>query len=574
VSFTLHGIGVSPGIAIGVARLASHSRVEVAHYVLPAQFIDKEIARFDDAMNTVRQEMQALRAQIPANAPAEMPAFLDMHLMILDDSTLSSVPKQLMRSQSCNAEWALTQQMEQLVAQFEAIEDAYLRERKTDVVQVVERVLKVLLGHPDNLPSNESNLADCILVAHDLSPADMINFKRQQFAAFITDVGGATSHAAILARSMNIISVMALHSALNLIRDNEIIIVDGQQGVVIVDPDDAELEEYQLRQNQWRIEHQKLKRITSSRAATIDGIEIELHANIELPQDIPAVKASGATGIGLFRSEFLFMNRVGLPTEDEQFDAYREVAAAMNGQPVTIRTLDVGADKPLGELTEHTLNPALGRRAIRLCLSEQALFHTQLRAILRASHYGNVKILIPMLSNLTELRQTYTAIERAKASLTAENIAFDNAIAVGGMIEIPAAALMASAFAERLDFLSIGTNDLIQYTLAIDRADDKVSYLYDPLHPAVLQLIVMTLRAGEKAGKPVSVCGEMAGDPKLTRLLIGLGLRKFSMQPASLLSVKQQVLTTHSSEIHALTQKILKSTDTEKTEALMVRLNR
>jgi phosphotransferase system enzyme I (PtsI) len=367
---------------------------------------------------------------------------------------------------------------------------------------------------------------------------------------------------------------MALHSALNLIRDNEIIIVDGQQGVVIVDPDDAELEEYQLRQNQWRIEHQKLKRITSSRAATIDGIEIELHANIELPQDIPAVKASGATGIGLFRSEFLFMNRVGLPTEDEQFDAYREVAAAMNGQPVTIRTLDVGADKPLGELTEHTLNPALGRRAIRLCLSEQALFHTQLRAILRASHYGNVKILIPMLSNLTELRQTYTAIERAKASLTAENIAFDNAIAVGGMIEIPAAALMASAFAERLDFLSIGTNDLIQYTLAIDRADDKVSYLYDPLHPAVLQLIVMTLRAGEKAGKPVSVCGEMAGDPKLTRLLIGLGLRKFSMQPASLLSVKQQVLTTHSSEIHALTQKILKSTDTEKTEALMVRLNR
>ncbi|NOT17710.1 MAG: phosphoenolpyruvate--protein phosphotransferase [Sulfuriferula sp.] len=573
MSFTLHGIGVSPGIAIGVARLASHSRVEVAHYVLPAQFIDKEIARFDDAMNTVRQEMQALRAQIPANAPAEMPAFLDMHLMILDDSTLSSVPKQLMRSQSCNAEWALTQQMEQLVAQFEAIEDAYLRERKTDVVQVVERVLKVLLGHPDNLPSNESNLADCILVAHDLSPADMINFKRQQFAAFITDVGGATSHAAILARSMNIISVMALHSALSLIRDNEIIIVDGQQGVVIVDPDDAELEEYQLRQNQWRIEHQKLKRITSSRAATIDGIEIELHANIELPQDIAAVKASGATGIGLFRSEFLFMNRVGLPTEDEQFEAYREVAAAMNGMPVTIRTLDVGADKPLGELTEHTLNPALGRRAIRLCLSEQALFHTQLRAILRASHYGNVKILIPMLSNLTELRQTYTAIERAKTSLTAENIAFDNTIAVGGMIEIPAAALMASAFAERLDFLSIGTNDLIQYTLAIDRADDKVSYLYDPLHPAVLQLIVMTLRAGEKAGKPVSVCGEMAGDPKLTRLLLGMGLRRFSMQSASLLSVKQQVLTTQISDAQSLIQKVLKATDTDKVDMLMARLN-
>jgi phosphotransferase system enzyme I (PtsI) len=573
VSFTLHGIGVSPGIAIGVARLASHSRIEVAHYVLPTQYVDKEIARFADAVSTVRTEMQTLRGQIPTNAPAEMPAFLDMHLMILDDSMLSSVPKQLIRSQQCNAEWALTQQMEQLVAQFESIDDPYLRERKTDVVQVVERVLKVLLGHRDNLPSNESNLADCILVAHDLSPADMINFKRQRYAAFITDVGGTTSHAAILARSMNITSVMALHNALGLIRDNEIIIVDGENGVVVVDPDDAELEEYQLRQSQWRIEHQKLKRITTSRAATLDNVEIELHANIELPQDVAAAKLSGATGIGLFRSEFLFMNRPDLPTEDEQFEAYREVAAAMNGQPVTIRTLDVGADKPLGDLTAQTLNPALGRRAIRLCLSELALFHTQLRAILRASHYGKVQILIPMLCNLTELQQTYAAIERAKITLAEDKLPFDANIAVGGMIEIPAAALMAQAFAERMDFLSIGTNDLIQYTLAIDRADDSVSYLYNPLHPAILHLISQTLRAGEKAGKPVSVCGEMAGDPKLTRLLIGLGLRKFSMQSASLLSVKQQILQTHSSEIYALTQKILKTSDADKIDALMARLN-
>jgi phosphoenolpyruvate--protein phosphotransferase (EC 2.7.3.9) len=294
---------------------------------------------------------------------------------------------------------------------------------------------------------------------------------------------------------------MALHNALNLIRDNEIIIVDGEQGVVIVDPDDAELEEYQLRKDQWEIEHQKLKRIITSRAATLDRVAIELHGNIELPQDIAAVKDSGATGIGLFRSEFLFMNRTDLPTEEEQFCAYRHVAAAMSGMPVTIRTLDVGADKPLGELTEHTLNPALGRRAIRLCLAELGLFHTQLRAILRASHYGKVKILIPMLSNLTELRLTYAAIDRAKASLAAENIPFDDTVEIGGMIEIPAAALMASAFAERMDFLSIGTNDLIQYTLAIDRADDSVAYLYDPMHPAVLQLIAMTLRAGEKAGK-------------------------------------------------------------------------
>ena len=573
MSFTLHGIGVSPGIAIGVARLASHSRIEVAHYVLSQQYLDKEIARFEDAVATVRNEMELLRTQIPANAPAELPAFLDMHLMILNDSMLSEVPKQLIRSQQCNAEWALTQQMEHLIAQFDAIEDAYLRERKADVVQVVERVLKVLLGHPDNLPSTESNLADCILVAHDLSPADMIGFKRQQFAAFITDVGGLTSHTAILARSLNISSVMALHNAHSLIRDNEIIIVDGEQGVVIVDPDDAELEEYQLRQHQWQIEHQKLKRLTTSRATTLDGIAIELHANIELPQDVSAVKESGATGIGLFRSEFLFMNRADLPGEDEQFEAYREVAVAMHGLPVTIRTLDVGADKPLGGLTEHTLNPALGRRAIRLCLSETALFQTQLRALLRASHYGQVKILIPMLSNLLELRLTYAAIDRAKASLAAEGIPFNPAIEVGGMIEIPAAALMASAFAERMDFLSIGTNDLIQYTLAIDRADDSVAYLYDPTHPAVLQLIAITLRAGEKAGKPVSVCGEMAGDPKLTRLLIGLGLRRFSMQPASLLSVKQQVLKTHIGNNVAVTQKILKASDADKLEGFLLRLN-
>lgn len=573
MSFTLHGIGVSPGIAIGVARLASHSRVEVAHYVLSQQHLDKETARFDDAIATVRNEMETLRTQIPVNAPAELPAFLDMHLMILNDSMLSEVPKQLIRSQQCNAEWALAQQMEHLVAQFEEIEDEYLRERKTDVVQVVERVLKVLLGHPDNLPSTESNLADCILVAHDLSPADMIGFKRQQFAAFVTDVGGSTSHTAILARSLNISSVMALHNAHTLIRDNEIIIVDGEQGVVIVDPDDAELEEYQLRQHQWQIEHQKLKRLTTSRAATLDGIEIELHANIELPEDVVAVRESGATGIGLFRSEFLFMNRADLPTEDEQFEAYREVAAAMQGMPVTIRTLDVGADKPLGGLTQHTLNPALGRRAIRLCLAESALFHTQLRALLRASHYGKVKILIPMLSNLSELKLTYAAIERAKVSLTADGIPYNPALEVGGMIEIPAAALMAAAFAERLDFLSIGTNDLIQYTLAIDRADDSVAYLYDPIHPAVLQLISITLRAGEKAGKPVSVCGEMAGDPKLTRLLIGLGLRRFSMQPASLLSVKQQVLKTHIGNNVNVTQKILKASDADKLEGFMARLN-
>ncbi len=573
MSFTLHGIGVSPGIAIGVCRVASHTRIEVAHYVLSSQSLDKEVARFDHAIATVRNEMEVLRKQIPVNAPAELSAFLDMHQMILDDAMLSDVPRQLIHSQQCNAEWALAQQMEHLLEQFDAIEDAYLRERKADVVQVVERVLKVLLGHPDNLPSTESNLADCILVAHDLSPADMISFKRQRYSAFITDVGGATSHTAILARSLGIPSVMALHSAHELIRDNEIMIVDGDQGVVIVDPADNELEEYQLRQEQWLLEHQKLRRLSGSRSATLDGLDIELFANIELPDDVTAAKQAGATGIGLFRSEFLFMNRTDLPGEEEQFDAYRAVATEMLGQPVTIRTLDIGADKPVGGLTDNTLNPALGRRAIRLCLSEPAMFHTQLRAILRASHYGQVRIMIPMLCNLQELRMTRQALMRARASLEADGIPFDAQIQLGGMIEVPAAAMMAHAFAEQLDFLSIGTNDLIQYTLAIDRADDGVAYLYDPRHPAVVQLIAQTIRAGSKLGKPVSICGEMAGDPRLTRLLLGLGLRYFSMQSASLLSVKQQVLKADMQKIALLVQKILKTTDEDKLDSLYARLN-
>lgn len=573
MSATLHGIGVSSGIAIGPARLASHTRIEVAHYVLQKAHLAEELERFDEAVQTVRAEMSTLRGQIPANAPAELPAFLDMHLMILNDSMLSQAPKQLIETQQCNAEWALTQQMEQLVAQFDEIDDAYLRERKTDVVQVVERVIKVLLGHPGHLPLAEDARHDGILVAHDLSPADMIGFKRQQFAAFITDMGGTTSHTAILARSLNIPSVMALHNARSLIRENETIIVDGDHGVVILDPDETVLEEYRLRQNEWKIEHQKLRRLKGNRAATLDGVVVELHGNIELPQDVAAVQESGATGIGLFRSEFLFMNRTDLPSEDEQFEAYREVAQAMNGMPVTIRTLDLGADKPLAGLTAHSLNPALGLRAIRLCLAEPKLFRAQLRAILRASFFGQVRILIPMLSSLPELRQTQYAIEAAKASLIADGIPFDPAIKVGGMIEIPAAALAAQAFAERMDFLSIGTNDLIQYTLAIDRADDSVSHLYDPLHPAVLQLIAMTIRAGDKAGKPVSVCGEMAGDPLLTRLLLGLGLRSYSMHPASLLSVKQRVLKSNSVEATAQAGKIMRGHEPDKLQTLLTRLN-
>ncbi len=573
MSFSLHGIGVSGGIAIGYAHLASNARVEVPQYMLDKQYIEEELARFDEAIVATRTELETLRDHIPANAPAELSAFLDMHLMFLGDSMIAEEPKRLIRETQCNAEWALAQQMEALVARFEEIDDAYLRSRQEDVVQVVQRVLKALMGHPSHLPLDVDFDSERILVAHELTPADMVIFKNVHFAAFVTDLGGATSHTAILARSMAMPSVMALHNARGLIRDHDLLIVDGRDGVVLVNPDEAVLAEYRLRQNQWRIDTDKLKRLKSGKSATLDGTAVELMANIELVSDIDAVKAAGAHGVGLFRSEFLFLNRDDLPTEDEQYEAYRAVAEALEGKPVTIRTLDLGADKqaPWG----HTVadNPALGLRAIRLCLVEPGLFHTQLRAILRASAHGRVRILVPMLANFVELRQTLQRIDEAKESLRRDGLKFDDGIPVGGMIEVPAAALSATFFAEQLDFLSIGTNDLIQYTLAIDRADDSVAHLYDPLHPAVLGLIQQTLRAGAKAGKPVSVCGEMAGDPLLTRLLLGLGLRSFSMHPASLLQVKQQVLRSHLDEISPVAQKLLKNTDPEKTATILSRLN-
>ncbi|OIP11757.1 MAG: phosphoenolpyruvate--protein phosphotransferase [Betaproteobacteria bacterium CG2_30_59_46] len=573
MSFSMHGVGVSGGIAIGNAHLISHAILEVPYYVLPSAQIPDEITRFETAITTTRNELEALRVNIPAGSPAEFSAFLGLHLLILGDNTLSRTPIDLIKSQRFNAEWALKQQMDTLLAQFGQIEDDYLRERKADVVQVVERVLKALLGHSSYMPPPVSAELGRILVAHDLSPADMMLFKQQPFAAFITDVGGATSHTAIVARSLNIPSIVALHHAHQLIRENELLIVDGQQGVVIVNPDRQILAEYKLRQSQWEIEKQKLKRLKSTAAATLDGTAVELHANIELPQDIPQVKASGATGIGLFRSEFLFLNRDDLPDEEEQFAAYRKVAQDMKGLPVTIRTLDLGADKQLRFADRSGDNPALGLRAIRLCLAEPQMFHTQLRAILRASHYGKVRLLIPMLSSLSELRQTLHLIGHAKQELAQESVPFDTLIPVGGMIEIPAAALSAQAFAKSLDFLSIGTNDLIQYTLAIDRTDDTVAHLYDPLHPAVLQLIAMSIAAADRAGIPVSVCGEMAGDAKLIRLLLGLGLRQFSMHPAHVLTVKQQILTSDLPHLTGVAQKMLKTYEPEKLHQLLARMN-
>jgi phosphotransferase system enzyme I (PtsI) len=573
MSFTIHGIGVSGGIAIGHAQLMTHAGLEVPRYAVPPHQAPEESARFEAAIEQVRAEFEELRASVPATAPAEFGAFINLHLMILNDSTLSVAPRRIIETENCNAEWALKVQAEALLAQFDEIEDEYLRERRADVIQVAERVMKTLSGQPGYVPPPRTDAArSLILVAHDLSPADVVQFKQHRFASFITDLGGTTSHTAVVARSLAIPSIVALHRARQMIRENELVIVDGTLGVVIVDPDERVLAEYQLRQQQFDLERQKLRRIRDRRAVTRDGVAVELQANIELPADVTEALDNGATGIGLFRSEFLFLNRDDLPDEDEQFEAYRKVAEEMDGMPVTIRTYDLGADKE--DVQERvTTNPALGLRAIRLCLTEPKRFITQLRAMLRASNHGKINILIPMLATAAEIDQTLALIQQAKASLDEEGASYDPGIQVGGMIEVPAAALALGIFIRKLDFLSIGTNDLIQYTLAIDRTDDTVAHLYDPLHPAVLALISGIIATAARAKVPVALCGEMAGDTALTRLLLAFGLRQYSMHIAHLLDVKQIILKSDYSRLRPLARKMLRATDPDRLRALLDELN-
>src|ERR1700682_5720221 len=575
VCFTMHGIGVSGGIAIGHAHLFAGMGAEVDHYEIPGADVIREQRRYDRAVREVRDELNELAESVRHSAAAELAPFVNVHMLLLDDAAFKEAPRDIIREQHANAEWALRTQLDELLLQFADIEDPYLKEREDDVRQVAERILGALAGTQRRIAMKPVREDASILVARDLSPADVILFREHPFAAFITDLGGATSHTAIVARSMNFPAIVALHHARNLIHEDELIIVDGTQGVVIVNPDRHVLAEYRLKQNQARLERDKLKRLKSAPAATLDGTQVQLYANIELPSDVEAVRASGATGIGLFRSEFLFMNRRDLPDEDEQYEAYRDVVEGMKGLPVTIRTLDIGADKAM-DGQDHdtvTVNPALGLRAIRYCLAEPDVFNTQLRAILRASKHGKALILIPMLTTWNELTQALAAVQRAKEQLRSEGVKFDDYVPVGGMIEVPAAAIALPMFIRKLDFLSIGTNDLIQYTLAIDRADDRVAHLYDPLHPAVLALIAGVIRTAQQHEKPVAVCGEMAGDVELTRMLLGFGLRHFSMHPAHLLGVKQRVLMTSLPDISGIVARILKTDEPEKMQALIERLN-
>jgi len=568
VTFSIHGIAVSSGIAIGRAVLVASGRADVAHYFIEPEQVSAELARVKDAKNAVVDELIRLQHSVvlreAKDTPSEIAALIDVHMMLLQDQVLQDGVMQWIMERHYNAEWALVSQMAVLARQFDEMEDEYLRERKGDLEQVVERVLKVLQGKPSELP-HAAPLADAglILVAHDLSPADMLQFKDSVFAGFVTDVGGKTSHTAIVARSMDIPAVVGARTASMLISQDDWIIIDGDAGVIVVDPSPTILRQYRDRQQIALLEREQLQRLKHTVTITKDGYKVDLLANIERPEDAEAAIAAGAVGVGLFRSEFLFMGRAGkLPSEDEQYEAYSSAVKGMQGLPVTIRTVDVGADKPLDARSsahdDAHLNPALGLRAIRWCLAEPEMFRAQLRAILRAAVHGQIHLLIPMLCAASEIELSLKQIELARAELDQRGVAY-GPVKLGAMIEIPAAALALPIFLKHFDFLSIGTNDLIQYTLAIDRADESVAHLYDPLHPAVLHLIATTIRQCNEAGKSVSVCGEMAGDVSMTRLLLGLGLRSFSMHPSQILSVKREVLASHAGQLTTWAKKVLRS---------------
>ncbi|MFC7460998.1 phosphoenolpyruvate--protein phosphotransferase [Hydrogenophaga defluvii] len=580
MTFSVHGQAVSRGIAIGRAVLVASSRVDVAHYFVTAEQVESEIERVRAARNVVVDEITRIREGLietgTKEAHHELVALLEVHLMLLMDEQLTAGVKHWIVERHYNGEWALTTQLEVIGRQFDEMEDPYLRERKADLEQVVERILRQMrgVGSPVAAPppaarrsSQQELLLDdtldvpLVLVAHDLSPADMLQFKQSVFAGFITDVGGKTSHTAIVARSMDIPAVVGARSASQLIQQDDWVIIDGDAGVVVVDPSPIVLAEYGYKQRQGEVERERLSRLRHTPAVTLDGQKIELLANIEQPSDTATALAAGAVGVGLFRSEFLFMGRNGhLPDEDEQYLAYKAAVEGMHGLPVTIRTVDVGADKPLDHIrrADDHLNPALGLRAIRWSLSEPAMFLVQLRAILRAAAHGQVHILIPMLAHAHEIRLTLALVQKAREQLDAQGVVY-GPVQLGAMIEVPAAALTVTMFLKHFDFLSVGTNDLIQYTLAIDRVDEAVAHLYDPLHPAVLQLLARTIAEGHVQGKPVSVCGEMAGDVTMTRLLLGMGLRSFSMHPSQVLAVKQQILRSDTRKLETWAQRLLAS---------------
>lgn len=576
MSVTLTGIGVSRGIAIGKVHILERGQPEVTEQTIPVAEIEDEVHRFQLALKTAQEQLKNVRSRIPDSTPASIAEFIDTHLLMLKDSALVDVPIDMIRNQQLNAEWALKLQRDALVNIFEEMDDAYLRTRKDDVIHVVNSILRILLNQDNHPHDGAAALKDHIIIADDLTPADTILLQHQKILAFVTEYGGPLSHTAIMARSLRIPAIVGVHDSRKIFRNDETIIVDGKSGVILADINENILDYYRQQQQQESTYYLSLNKLKDKAAITEDGTSISLHSNIELPEDIESVNDVSASGVGLFRTEFLFMNRSSLPEEEEQLDTYLDVLNNLNGNPLTIRSLDLGADKPSqdGQIQPvSSNNPALGLRAIRLCLKDPDLFVPQLRAILRASAVGPIRLMVPMLSNMQEVFQTLQIIEDVKQQLDQQGLKYNKDIPIGGMIEVPAAAITAYTFARHLDFLSIGTNDLIQYTLAIDRIDNEVNYLYDPLHPAVLRLIHLILRAGNKAGVPVSMCGEMAGDSYYTRLLLGLGLKEFSMQSSTLLEVKSVINQSNISTLIRPARKVLQCMHSDQAQTLVNEMN-
>jgi phosphotransferase system enzyme I (PtsI) len=560
MTLAIQGIGVSASIntAIGKVLMLSRGNIQAEPGMISASRIPAEIKRFFSAVEKAAAQLKDVRKQIPEDTPDDILEFIDTHLLMLEDKAISEAPAQTIRDEGCSAEWALQLRRDQMMRVFEEMEDAYLRTRKDDLEHVVNRILHILQGANNSDPTE---ISGHIIVSEDLTPADAIMLHHRGAIGFVTEYGSPMSHTAILARSLGVPAVVGAHGAIQQLQAGELIVVDAEHGSVLSGCDNPCLLFFRQRLEQEQAHQHELHNLKDAPAISLDSQHIELLANIELPEDTNTAIEGGCRGVGLYRTEFLYMNRDALPTEEDHFQVYKQVTEGMGTQPVTIRTLDLGADKQCEHQPESVAcaNPALGLRAIRLCLKETGIFRTQIRAILRASALGNVQLMIPMLTNIWEGRQARRIIEEEMQVLSQQDIPFNPKIPIGAMIETPAAALTAESFARVFDFLSIGTNDLIQYTLAVDRADDGVNHLYDALHPAVIMLIQKIVQAGRIQGKPVAMCGEMAGTPKYIPLLLGMGLDNLSMHPSSLPEVKQLIRRLNVSQLERKTTVILQN---------------
>lgn len=553
------GIPVSGGVCRGKVFLLGRSQEAVPQIALPEEELGLQVERLEEALVKTRQQILEIQRRVNQGMGAEDASIFEAHLLVLEDRVLIDEAIRLIHEQKVNAEFAFHQVAERYVATLSAIDDEYLRERAADMRDVTARILSNLMGRTEE--SSLKSLAEaCVVISHDLSPSTTALLDKKMVLGFGTDVGSKTSHTAILARSLQIPAIVGLHDLSQQLKTGQSILLDGFNGLVILNPTDQTLFEYgQLARKQVTFQ-EKLRELRTEPAVTLDGVRIVLSANVEQAGDTVAVLDCGADGVGLFRTEYLFIQRQALPTEEEQYQAYRQVAAALKPQPVVIRTLDLGGDKFLSHLQLPTeMNPFLGWRAIRYCLQERSVFRDQLRAILRASVEGNVKMMYPMISGLEELNQANALVDQFKTELAAENIPFDPAMEIGAMIEIPSAVMVADSLARRAKFFSIGTNDLIQYTLAVDRLNEKIAHLYEPTHPAILRLIKLTIDAAHKNGIWVGVCGEVAGDATLVPILLGLGVDELSAAPSVVPSIKFLIRRTRMNEAKELAECALNS---------------